>query len=476
MLPALLLVLGAAQPGDAAPQAAPALFLRATDVLTLQRFGESTAEPRDPFPGFRRYAFGGAQLPDKSILAFEEHRLFTMIVADLSPAPAKGKEVRKRKDSSPQIVRRVILLKPATLVIDDEFRRSTPGKRVVWSLQSTGSPKVEGRRVRIVEGEREILLEPLLPRSGRIEKSLRAPGRPQAGHVIDVLCEDENPQARFLHVLHVREAGESQSEAKVEMVARGGPPDFNVRTGEGVFRLRLPSWTAGAGHVVVATSDGKPLLERRPLASGILPHTPEGVATIERWDRAYRGGARPGWDVGRPSSELVEAVDKGVLKPCRALELGCGAGTNAVFLAGRGFDVTAIDIAPTALAIAEQRAQKEGVQVRWLLADVLSPPRLEPFELIYDRGCYHGVRRQNAAGYVAALERLSKPGTRVLILAGNANEPPPHSGPPRVKEEEIRADFSKAFAIDALRETRFDTSDPNRKGALAWVILLRRKE
>jgi hypothetical protein len=70
---------------------------------------------------------------------------------------------------------------------------------------------------------------------------------------------------------------------------------------------------------------------------------------------------------------------------------------------------------------------------------------------------------------------MTRPGSRVLILAGNANEPPPHTGPPRVTEEQIRGDFSELFDFEWLRETRFDTRDEDRKGALAWSILLKRK-
>jgi hypothetical protein len=107
------------------------------------------------------------------------------------------------------------------------------------------------------------------------------------------------------------------------------------------------------------------------LPSGILPHTPEGLRMLERWDGTYRGRApsegssRPGWDIGRPSSHLIEA--------------------------------------------------------------------------------------------------------------GNANETRQY-GPPRVKEEEMRADFSTDFEFVELRGTHFDTSDPNAEGALSWVILLRRKD
>jgi acetyl esterase/lipase len=211
-------------------------------------------------------------------------------------------------------------------------------------------------------------------------------------------------------------------------------------------------------------------------ASAADPHkAARQPAQQERWDGAYRDGRRAPWDIGRPSTDLRQAVEKDVLRPCRVVELGCGSGNDAIYLASRRFDVTAIDIAPSALKQAEKKARDAGVKVRWLQADVLNPPKLKPFDLIYDRGCYHGVRGQNAAGYVETLRRLSRPGTQVLILAGNANEPPPHYGPPRVREADIRADFGPWFEFQWLRETRFDTTDPNRKGALAWSILLRRK-
>ncbi len=119
-------------------------------------------------------------------------------------------------------------------------------------------------------------------------------------------------------------------------------------------------------------------------------------------------------------------------------------------------------------------AQAAGVKVRWLLANVLDPPELEPFDVIFDRGCYHGVRRSNAAGYVETVKRLSRPGTRMLLLAGNANEPR-HYGPPRVKEEELRGDFSNDFEIKWLRQTRFDPIDANAEGPWAWSAMLIRK-
>ncbi len=211
--------------------------------------------------------------------------------------------------------------------------------------------------------------------------------------------------------------------------------------------------------------------------------TPEGPSKVsrseqtkleERWDAVYRRDRRAPWDTGRPSNELARAIASGIVQPGRAVELGCGTGTNAIYLAQQGFEVTAIDIAPTALKLAEKKADEANVAVHWVQADVLNPPEMKPFDFVFDRGCYHGVRRQNAAGYVEALSRLSHPGTKVLIVAGNANESR-SGGPPRVGEEEIRHDFAEGFEILSLRETRFDTAERTAKGALAWAILLQKK-
>jgi hypothetical protein len=66
------------------------------------------------------------------------------------------------------------------------------------------------------------------------------------------------------------------------------------------------------------------------------------------WNDRYRDGDLP-WDTGLPSSELQRVVNRNTIRPCRALELGCGTGTNCVWLAQQGFEVTGIDVAPLAV-------------------------------------------------------------------------------------------------------------------------------
>jgi methyl halide transferase len=190
------------------------------------------------------------------------------------------------------------------------------------------------------------------------------------------------------------------------------------------------------------------------------------------WNERYLSGQLP-WDSGVPSQELIRVLDTEKIAPCRAIELGCGTGTNAIYLASRGFDVTALDLSAAAIVQSQKKAAEAGANVRFLEADVCRLNfELEPFDFIFDRGCYHSVRGIDIAGFLQTMRRLSRPGTRFLLLAGNANEQ--GQGPPRVHEHEIRIDFEKLFAIQFLREFRFEVPVVP-EGFLAWSCLMTRR-
>ena len=196
----------------------------------------------------------------------------------------------------------------------------------------------------------------------------------------------------------------------------------------------------------------------------------------ERWENRYRDGDTP-WDTGQPSSELVRVVAAEGIQPGTCIELGCGTGVNAVWLAQQGFDVTAIDFSALALDRARKRAADAGVAVRFLEGDVLDPPSAigGPYDFVFDRGCYHVVRRIDVSRYLRTLEQITGPGSRGLILTGNAREP--HDpGPPVVSEEEIRAEIGGIFEIVDLREFRFDQVEEVGVRFLGWSCLVRRTD
>jgi methyl halide transferase len=200
------------------------------------------------------------------------------------------------------------------------------------------------------------------------------------------------------------------------------------------------------------------------------------TANVDRdWEDKYREGNTP-WDSGVASKELQRVLSEQGISACRALELGCGTGTNAVFLAGQGFDVTAVDCSSLALESAQQKATAAAVSVNWLEADVQNfGADLEPFEFVFDRGCYHCCRRVDLPGYLQTLENVTAPGTRYLSLCGNANEQTEGQGPPRVTEEEIRNELGGSFEINQIREFRFE--DPGGvPGPLGWSVLMTRRD
>src|SRR5689334_6351618 len=124
------------------------------------------------------------------------------------------------------------------------------------------------------------------------------------------------------------------------------------------------------------------------------------MSDVIRWDERYEKGDTP-WETGQPSSELQRIVAEAPVSPCRVLELGCGTGASAVWLAQQGFDVAAFDLSPRAIERARQRADAAGVTVHFQVADVLNPPPelAGPFAFFFDRGCYHVVRRENPEAY-----------------------------------------------------------------------------
>jgi SAM-dependent methyltransferase len=123
---------------------------------------------------------------------------------------------------------------------------------------------------------------------------------------------------------------------------------------------------------------------------------------------------RTPWDSGITPPEVLDFLRR--TPPGRALDLGCGTGTNAVTLAQHGWDVTAVDFSARALSAASRRARQAGVSVRFLRRDVTRLDDLAgPFELALDLGCFHALDSASRPGYAATLARLLPPGATYLL-------------------------------------------------------------
>lgn len=192
------------------------------------------------------------------------------------------------------------------------------------------------------------------------------------------------------------------------------------------------------------------------------------------WEQTYCEPQVPPWDTGRPSTQLRLLIESGAGKPCRALELGCGTGTNVVFLAQRGFDAAGVDLSETAVRRAQERARAANVSAKFVCASVLALPGLGgPFEFVFDRGCFHVLPKEQRGAFVGEVLRVTRPGSVFFLLCGNSREPL-DPGPPTVSEEEIRATFGGEFRIEWIREFRFDTAGLPQE-PLGHAVLMRRQ-
>ncbi|MEU6834536.1 MULTISPECIES: class I SAM-dependent methyltransferase [Streptomyces] len=133
----------------------------------------------------------------------------------------------------------------------------------------------------------------------------------------------------------------------------------------------------------------------------------------------YRDGEPP-WDSGVTPPELVALVEgTGSLAPGRALELGCGTGTNAVYLARRGWRVAAVDLVELAVRQAREKADAAGADVTVLCGDATRLDEVGvpgPYDLFFDLSCYCGIPPHRRDAYAAGLTRRAAPGARLLMF------------------------------------------------------------
>ncbi|OPZ11586.1 MAG: Mg-protoporphyrin IX methyl transferase [candidate division BRC1 bacterium ADurb.BinA364] len=199
------------------------------------------------------------------------------------------------------------------------------------------------------------------------------------------------------------------------------------------------------------------------------------MSNPERWEARYETGNLP-WDAGFPDKNLVRLIESQTVVPCHALEIGCGTGTNSIWLARQGFRVLGVDISAKAVAQARAKAREAGANVRFETLDFLSAvvPGA-PFLFLFDRGCFHSMRQPaSRMEFALRASRLLEPGGMWFSLIGNADTAPREAGPPTLSAVEIALAIEPWFEIQSLAATHFDSNQSN--PALAWACLALRRE
>ena len=199
------------------------------------------------------------------------------------------------------------------------------------------------------------------------------------------------------------------------------------------------------------------------------------------WEQLYRDEFMP-WDTGRPESHLIQTVTDLPVPPCPALDVGCGTGANAIWLAEQGFEVIGVDLSETAIKLSRERPGAD--KCAFVHKDFLTAPLLRTdFGFVFDMGCFHtfhdGDSRDLFARKVAA--SLAEKGLW-LSICGSCDGP--ELGPPRRSALEITRAVENYFEILYLKATYLDELSAEELEALelppgtrprAWSCLMEKR-
>jgi SAM-dependent methyltransferase len=191
------------------------------------------------------------------------------------------------------------------------------------------------------------------------------------------------------------------------------------------------------------------------------------------WDLVYWLKKTP-WDTGITPPEIVAMIDSGKVSigtaPPRALDLGCGTGTNAIYLAQRGFVVTGVDISRRAISLAKRKARSAELtdRVRFERGDVTLMRRWatgHSIDFAYDIGCFHNLDPEARARYAAALTAVLKPGAIYMLYAFESS-----ADGRGVGLDEIAKLFDRDYKLEGLRHG----GDRNSRKS-AWYTFMKRE-
>lgn len=193
-----------------------------------------------------------------------------------------------------------------------------------------------------------------------------------------------------------------------------------------------------------------------------------------RFEERYVMGEIP-WDLGRADTNLVKMVEQLPVKGCRALDIGCGTGDNALWLTGKGFQVTGVDISSRAIEEARTKALQSDVEPRFLEADFLQKQLDEPpYGFVFDRGCFHSLDspEQHVAFARNVWAHLDQNGLWLSLVA-SADAPQRDPGPPRLSAVEIATAVEPLFEILSLVSGHLDSNRPD--PIRCWVCMMKKR-
>lgn len=185
-----------------------------------------------------------------------------------------------------------------------------------------------------------------------------------------------------------------------------------------------------------------------------------------KWDDIYRNSSLKEipWHSDKAPAALVKSLK--AIKKGHALDVCCGAGTNSIYLAEKGFKVKGIDISKKAIEIAKNRAKKEKVNIDFKAGDVLRIDGKNKFDFVFDRGCFHHIPKQGKKKFIKKIHNaLKKDGKYLLMSFSDKN-----NFKKSLSKQDISNYFSRYFMIGDIKE-EMHTEPDNSKVYLYTTLM-----
>jgi SAM-dependent methyltransferase len=192
------------------------------------------------------------------------------------------------------------------------------------------------------------------------------------------------------------------------------------------------------------------------------------------WDASYRDAGPAPWDIGRPQAPFVRiASERGFAGP--VLDAGCGTGEHALLAASLGLRVLGVDLATTAVLLAQSKAVARGLDAEFAVADAFELQRLgRTFRTVLDCGLFHTGDSDERLRYVASLASVTEPGATLYLLC--FSDEAPDFGPHPISRQDLGTAFDDrdGWNITSVEPDRIHTTFTGDEGIPAWFATIRR--
>lgn len=189
------------------------------------------------------------------------------------------------------------------------------------------------------------------------------------------------------------------------------------------------------------------------------------------------------WNFKTPPDILENLVRTGKITPCKTIDLGCGTGNYAIYLAGEGFDVTAVDISSSAIKIAKNNASQKGIDCNFIVADILGDLKQiqSTFNFAYDWELLHHIFPSDREKYIRNVYRLLNPGGQYLSVCfseenlqfgrvGKFRKTPLETVLYFSSENELRVLYESFFKVEELKTIEIKGKCSPHKAIYAFMI------